>query len=83
MHEILHSPAFFFSLHFEDDHISTHAVVVVVVVVVVLVVVVFVVVVFVVVVVVVVAEKNDFMYFFKDLYQSVEGLVNPFSIFSI
>ena len=60
VHEVSHSPAFFFSLHFEADHISTHAVMVVVVVVVVLVVVVFVVVVFVVVVVVVVAEKNDF-----------------------
>ena len=33
MHEVLHSPAFFFFLHFEADHTSTHAVVVVVVVV--------------------------------------------------
>ena len=37
MHEVLHSPAFFFTLHFEADHISAHAVVEVVVVVVVVV----------------------------------------------
>ena len=24
MHEVLHSPAFFFSLHFESDHIFAH-----------------------------------------------------------
>jgi hypothetical protein len=31
VHELLHSPAFFFSMHFEADHVSAHAGVVVVV----------------------------------------------------
>ena len=63
VHEVLHSPAFFFSLHFEADHISTHAVVVVVVVVVVLFVVVFVV-----VGGVVVAEKKRFSCIFSKTF---------------
>ena len=38
VHEVSHSPAFFFSLHFVADHISAHVVMVVVIVVVVVVV---------------------------------------------
>ena len=52
MHEVSHSPALYFFLHFEADHVSAHVVMVVVIVVVFVVVIVDIVVVVVVIVVV-------------------------------